>query len=225
MTLEEYFGEWVRVIDRRELESILNILSSQYKTKLISPAQNNVFRAFHLCQYNKLRIVMVGQDPYPQKGVATGILFGNNRDVRDEELSPSLQIIKESVINYEIPHNGILFDSTLESWAEQGVLMLNSALTVEVNKIGSHTMLWRPFIAKLLKSLSERETGIIYVLFGTQAQTFKPYINKQFNIILEEKHPAYYARVGKRMPGILFKRVNELIKERYGVPIEWYKEY
>ena len=225
MTLEEYFGRWMRVIDKRELESVLSKLGPEYKRKPVCPAQNNVFKAFEVCPYDKLKVVMLGQDPYPQKGVATGILFGNKEGTRDEDLSPSLQIIKEAAINFEIPHNCIIFDPTLESWAKQGILMINSALTVEMNKIGSHVMLWRPFIASLLKKLSENETGIIYVLFGKQAQTFKPYINKQFNTVLEENHPAYFARTGEAMPHTVFEQISKLTKGMYGMPITWYQEY
>ena len=225
MTIEEYFGRWMKVIDKRELESILSKLGPEYKRKPICPAQNNVFKAFEVCPYDKLKVVMLGQDPYPQKGVATGILFGNKEGTRDEDLSPSLQIVKEAAINFEIPHNCIIFDPTLESWAKQGILMINSALTVEMNKIGSHVMLWRPFIASLLKKLSENKTGIIYVLFGKQAQTFKPYINKQFNIVLEENHPAYFARIGERMPHTVFEQISKLTKEMYGTPITWYQKY
>lgn len=163
--------------------------------------------------------------PYPQKGVATGLLFGNKEEVDRENLSPSLQIIKEALINFETPYNNIIFDHTLESWATQGILMLNTALTVETNNIGSHVMLWRPFIAELLKKLSENKTGIIYVLFGEQAKTFKPYINKHFNTILEEKHPAYYARTGMKMPYTIFRQIDNLLKDKYGASISWYSEY
>lgn len=225
MTLEEYFGRWMRVIDKRELESVLSKLGPEYKRKPICPAQSNVFKAFEVCPYDKLKVVMLGQDPYPQEGVATGILFGNKEGTRDEDLSPSLQVIKEAAINFEIPHNCIIFDPTLESWAKQGILMINSALTVEMNKIGSHVMLWRPFIASLLKKLSENETGIIYVLFGKQAQTFKPYINKQFNTVLEENHPAYFVRTGEAMPHTVFEQISKLTKGMYGMPITWYQEY
>ena len=225
MTLEEYFGRWMRVIDKRELESVLSKLGPEYKRKPICPAQSDVFKAFKVCPYDKLKVVMLSQDPYPQKGVATGILFGNKEGTRDKDLSPSLQIIKEAAINFEIPHNCIIFDPTLESWAKQGILMINSALTVEMNKIGSHVMLWRPFIASLLKKLSENKTGIIYILFGKQAQTFKPYINKQFNIVLEENHPAYFARTGEAMPHTVFEQISKLTKEMYGMPITWYQEY
>lgn len=225
MTLEEYFGRWMRVIDKRELESVLSKLGPEYKRKPICPAQSNVFKAFEACPYDKLKVVMLGQDPYPQKGVATGILFGNKEGTRDEDLSPSLQIIKEAAINFEIPHNCITFDQTLESWAKQGILMINSALTVEMNRIGSHVMLWRPFIAKLLKNLSEYNTAIVYVLFGRQAQTFKPYINDRFNHIIEIEHPAYFARSGTKMPHQLFVDISNKVKEIYGVPIKWYEEY
>ena len=110
------------------------------------------------------------------------------------------------------------------SWAKQGILLINGALTVEMNKIGSHTMLWRPFISSLLHNLSNEYTGIVYVLFGNQAQTFRPYINEKLNYVLEENHPAYYARTHKKMPGDVFDKVNDIIYKMYGEKIEWYKD-
>ena len=163
--------------------------------------------------------------PYPQKGVATGVLFGNRKEVDEDNLSPSLNVVKEAAINFEVPHYCITFDNSLESWSKQGILMINSALTVEMNRIGSHVMLWRPFIAKLLKNLSEYNTAIVYVLFGRQAQTFKPYINDRFNHIIEIEHPAYFVRSGTKMPHQLFVDISNKVKEIYGVPIKWYEEY
>lgn len=221
MTIEEYFGDWMRVVDKQELLKVINKLSqiSNY-----TPSMKNMFKAFELCTYSDMKVIMLGLDPYPQKGVATGILFGNNKEVSEENLSPSLKIVKEAVIDFEIPHNSITFDQTLESWCKQGILMINSALTTEVGKTGVHTMLWRSFIVKLIKNISEYNTGIIYVLFGDIAKTFKPYIGKS-NIILEEKHPAYYARINKRMPSTVFKEITKLTKEKYGKPIIWFTEY
>lgn len=225
MTLDEYFGDWMKVIDRTELNNVMAKVGQEYKRKIICPDQSDVFRAFELCHLRDLKIIMLGCDPYPQKGIATGILFGNNKEINNENLSPSLKVIKEAAINFEIPHNCIIFDQTLESWAKQGILMINSALTVEMNRIGSHVMLWRPFIAKLLKNLSEYNTAIVYVLFGRQAQTFKPYINDRFNHIIEIEHPAYFARSGTKMPHQLFVDISNKVKEIYGVPIKWYEEY
>lgn len=225
MTLDEYFGDWMKVIDRTELNNVMAKVGQEYRRKPICPAQPDVFKAFELCPLKDLKVVMMGQDPFPQKGVATGILFGNNKEISNENLSPSLKIIKEAVINFEVPHYCITFDQTLESWAKQGILMINSALTVEMNRIGSHVMLWRPFIAKLLKNLSEYNTAIIYVLFGRQAQTFKPYINSRFNHIIEIEHPAYFARSGTKMSHQLFIDISNKVKGIYGVPIKWYEEY
>lgn len=225
MTLDEYFGDWMKVIDRTELESVMSKVRLEYKRRLLCPAQSDVFRAFKLCSLKDLKIVMLGQDPYPQKGVATGVLFGNRKEVSNDDLSPSLNVIKEAIIDFEIPHNNIIFDQTLESWAKQGILMINSALTVEVNKIGSHVMLWRHFIAKLLKNLSNYDTAIVYVLFGKQASTFKPYIDSKFNHIIEIEHPAYFARTNTKMPHQLFIDISNKVKGIYGVPIKWYEEY
>lgn len=223
MTLEEYFKDWIQVLDINILnKTILNL--NKINKDLICPNYSNIFKAFELCSYNNLKVVFIGQDPYPQRGRATGILFGNDREVDENNLSPSLQIIKEAAIDFEIPHNSIIFDNTLESWAKQGILMLNSALTVEVNKVGSHTMLWRPFVSSLIKNLIINNSGIIYVLLGEQAKTFKPYINSKLNIIIEEKHPAYYARLGIKMPSTIFKTISKLTKEKYGEPIIWFTE-
>ena len=229
MTLDEYFGDWMKVIDRTELNNVMAKVGREYRRKPLCPTQSDVFRAFELCPLKDLKIVMLSQDPYPDqymgKPRATGILFGNREEVDADNLSPSLNVVKEAVINFEVPHYCITFDQTLESWAKQGILMINSALTVEMNRIGSHVMLWRPFIAKLLKNLSEYDTAIIYVLFGRQAQTFKPYINSRFNHIIEIEHPAYFARSGTKIPHQLFIDVSNKVKEIYGVPIKWYEEY
>lgn len=219
MTLEEYFGNWLKVIDVNELNKIMGVI--QRMKVPICPSPMNIFKAFEVCDYNNLKVVFIGQDPYPQKDVATGILFGNREGT---ELSPSLEIIKEASINLEVPNNSIIFDPTLVEWAKQGILMINSALTVEMNKIGSHVMLWRPFISSMLKLLSEWNPGLIYVLFGEQARTFRPYIGKN-NIVLEEKHPAFYARMNSKMPSTIFEEVSRLTKEKYGEPIKWFKEY
>lgn len=221
MQLNEYFGDWLKVIDLKELSTVITRINSVYDVKPVVPAYTNIFKAFTLCSMKDCKAVFLGQDPYPQKDVATGILFGNKKGTI--ELSPSLEVVKEAVIDYEMPHPPIKFDVTLESWARQGILMINSAFTCEMNKAGSHNMLWRPFVSKLLTNLSNQETGLIYVLFGTQAQTFEPYINKRLNSVIKVNHPAYYARTNTKMPHYIFKEFNKLIKDKYGIPIKWYE--
>ena len=222
MTIDEYFGDWMKVLDRNETMKIMGWLRTVNKETLC-PNIKDVFKAFKLCSYNKCRVIFVGQDPYPQRGVAQGVLFGNSSDTPEDKLSPSLQIIKESVINFEIPHNLITFDPTLESWAKQGILMINSALTTEVGKIGVHMMKWRPFMIAFLKQMSMINPGIIYVLFGSQAQILEPYISKN-NYVLKIEHPAYFARTNKKMPYHIWKDINRILYDLYGERIEWFKE-
>lgn len=222
MNLSEYFGDWLKVFDIKELNTAVAKLNVICQNKPIVPAYKDIFKAFTLCSEHDCKIVFLGQDPYPQKGVATGVLFGNKEGT--PELSPSLEIIKEAAINNEIPHPPLKFDVTLESWAKQGILMLNSALTCEMNKPGSHVMLWRPFISKLLHNLSNSNPGLIYVLFGKQAQTFEPYINKRLNSIIKIHHPAYYARTHTKMPYWVFIELNKQVKYNFGVSVKWYEE-
>ena len=223
MTIDEYFGDWMKVLDRKETIKIMNWLKTTDSSTLC-PSIKNVFKAFKLCSYNECKVIFIGQDPFPQKGVAQGVLFGNSSNTPEDKLSPSLKVVKESVINFDIPHNLITFDPTLESWAKQGILMLNSALTTEVGKVGIHTLKWRPFIGSFLKNMSEKNPGIIYVFFGSQAKSLNTYINNNNNYKLFIEHPAYYARLNKRMPSDIWYTVQKLVYNIYGTSIEWYKE-
>ena len=222
MTFEEYFGDWSKVIDEQETLKIMYWLKD-VNPEILCPAKQNIFRAFKLCPLKDCKVIMLGQDPYPQKGVATGILFGNSADTPEERLSPSLQVVKESVINYEMPHNRIEFDNTMESWAKQGVLMINTALTCEVNRVGSHFNIWQPFMSKLIRNLSTYDGGLIYVLFGNQASLFKKDIVQSFGIF-EIYHPAFYARRCEKMPYDFFPRINEALQKHYNTKIKFYNE-
>ena len=188
----------------------LNKLSELYKKDIILPEQNKIFRAFNACNYDSCKVIMIGADPYPQKGVANGILFSNNLD--NKTISPSLQIIlKASGSN----------DKTLESWCNQGVLMLNSALSVKEGQPSSHLLLWRPFIKSFLKNMSEWNSGMIYAMFGSTAVDLKSNINTNLNDILIERHPASYARDEQEMSSEIFDNINKLLKQKYNQTIKW----
>lgn len=221
MNAQSHFKDWWNVIPHKELYEVLGSLSKMSASS-VSPLPVDIFRAFAETSHKDCKVVFIGQDPYPQRGVATGLCFANHKDVRS--ISPSLDVLMECCINPELPHGHIDFDVTLESWAEQGVLLLNSALTCEINRIGSHVMMWRPFISKFLYKLSRHTPGIIYVLFGKQAQTLKPYINK-YDDTLEVEHPSFFARSHTKMPYSLFNNIDRLTKEKYGIKINWYNEY
>ena len=206
----EGLKDWNKIVTAEHLIPIFSTLQNKARNTIICPRRQLIFRAFEVCPYDNLKVVMLGQDPYPQKDISTGIAFGNKDTTSDDELSPSLQVLKEACINYEVPHNPYVFDNTLEYWGNQGVLLLNSALTCELGKPNSHLLLWRPFISQVLNRLSVYNPGLIYVLFGSTAKTFKPYIHNGY--IIEIEHPAWFVRTGKKMSSKLFTDINKLLK-------------
>lgn len=219
MTLEEYFGDWLKIIDVPSLNRMLPYIRDLYSKKECTPDYKNIFRAFSLLRLKDLKVIFLGQDPYPQKNVATGILFGNKEGT---SLSPSLEVFIDACRRAYNPDSTALFDNTMESYGKQGILLINSALTTEVNKIGEHSMLWRPFISKILQNCSKIETGLIYILFGKQAQSFKKFINDKFNHIIEVNHPAYYARTGEEMPKEWLLQIDRILTGMYGETVKWF---
>ena len=221
MTKEEYFEGWMIVLPIKEMQEAISKVNP-IRDK-ICPDYKNIFKAFHKCPYRDLRLVILGQEPYSQRNTATGLAFANFNSTPKEQLSPSLQVIKESIINYKIPHNLITFAPELEEWAEQGVLLLNTALTCEVNKPGSHSLLWRPFICKLIKNICDYNPGTVWLLLGNSAQSFKPYINKH-QYIIEAKHPSFCARNHEKLPYHIWHDINKILIGLNGYGITFYKE-
>lgn len=205
------FAEWELDLDYAE-----KIVS---KLKNYTPKKKDIFKAFKLCNYNDLKVVFVSQDPYFQPNVATGIAFGC-----EGKPQPSLDILKNTCINLFIPHNSIIFDNTLESWCKQGVLMLNMALTVEINKPLSHMLHWIKFTTDIIKRLNKKKQNIVYVLLGQYAKDMIRFIDTENNLVIIEHHPAYYARINKDMPNF-FKEIDNYLKLHNIPPIKWFEEY
>lgn len=209
----ECFKGWLKVIDPALLKKYADMVMQAVLNNIpFEPQPERVFQAFRVCPYEKCCAVILGQDPYPQKGVSTGIAFGNDL-TRNPTLSPSLGVILNSVARYseDLPN----FDTTLESWEKQGILMLNSSLTVRTNEPGSHSAAWKPFIKSLIERLSEEKPDLFWILLGKQAWEFKDYIKngsteKNGNIVMEY-HPAYYARNDKPMPQDVWKKMIDYV--------------
>lgn len=222
MILEEYFGDWMKVIDKRELLKATSFIKSLYTKNLCTPAYGDIFKAFEYTPYNELKVVMLAQDPYPQKGVATGIAFANKGSA--VTMSPSLQVLEEAVVDYTNPDcMNRSFDKTMRLWCEQGILLLNSSLTVQVGNPGSHSVYWRPFIISLLKKLALYNPGLIYVLWGSSANSFISYINPK-DTILKLNHPAYYARTNTKIDPSFFIELNDIVYSKYGFKLKLYNK-
>ena len=201
-------------LDLDKAEKIVSRLEKNY-----TPKKKDIFKAFKLCDYDNLKVVMLSQDPYPQPNVATGIAFGCKG-----EPQPSLEIIKNTCIDLSVPHNIINFDNSLETWCKQGVLMLNMALTTEVNKPLSHITYWANYTTDIIKSLNKRKQNIVYVLMGSYAAIAERFIDPVNNLIIRVNHPAYYARTNKDMPNF-FKEIDAYLRLHNIPPIQWYEEY
>ena len=186
-----------------------NILTKLWElsndNKKFTPPLKQVFRAFEECPYDNLQVVIIGQDPYPQLGVADGISFSCSNT---NKLQPSLRFILEEVNRTVYDNEVIIEDLDLKIWSNQGILMLNTALTTEVGNIGSHYDIWRPFTTYLLDWLNINKSELVYVYMGKKAEEWSS-MTDDTNIKYFVKHPASAAYNGSKWDSKdLFNKIN-----------------
>lgn len=192
----------------------------------VLPESHQVWRAFQECPYKDLKVVWIGQDPYPQvidgKPVADGLAFSTSNSLT---LPPSLEVILEAI--EEDLYGGLnLYMSTwpeLSEWAQDGVLLLNSSLTTEVNNPGAHKGRWKEFYHYLITEILNKEnTGLVFILMGADAQELEALIDQKLHHVLTCEHPAYALRQKRkfRHQGV-FSRCNQILKDNNGIEIEW----
>jgi uracil-DNA glycosylase len=202
-----------------EFDDIITKLYTLSKEdKRFTPPLKQVFRAFEECPYNNLQVVIVGQDPYPQLGVADGIAFScSNTD----KLQPSLRFILDEVNRTVYKGHPGSLDVNLKRWSNQGILLLNTALTTEVGKIGSHYDIWKSFTAYLLDWLNNYNTGLIYVYMGKKAEEWSELTtNTEYKFSV--KHPASAAYNGSKWDSNdIFIKVSKLVKNTSNNVIVW----
>lgn len=186
---------------------------------LVIPSKKDTFRAFELTPPDKLKVILVGQDPYPKYGQPTGVAFGV--DIEKSKTVPfSLKMILEEVENTTDVLQ-LTPDHSLEPWCKQGVLMLNTAFTIEAGRIGSHTEMWKPFIERLLKDITTKYPDVPVIFLGAKAAAFEGCLNG--NPVIKASHPAAeaYGRRGGFLKSGVFSKCNEVLKEQGKTPIEW----
>ena len=211
------FGSWNKLLNVDAVKPLLSVLNEEYRQYEVYPPKKCVFEAFRQCPYEKVRVVVIGQDPYPQKGFATGIAFANPVEVKN--ISPSLTILRDRVFR-DFGRRNDEFDQTLISWEQQGVLLLNAALTVRAHQPESHTHYWHPFIRDLILALNQYNPGLIYVLLGKVAETFRKYVGPN-NHVLTYPHPAYFCRLGCGFEATMFTDINKILRDLNGDEIKF----
>lgn len=196
---------------------LFEFVKAEYATRQIFPPSEEIFNAFHFTDYDKVKVVILGQDPYHNDGQAHGLCFSVKPGV---EAPPSLvniyQELKTDVGCY-IPNNGYL-----EKWARQGVLMLNTVLTVRAHEANSHRGKgWEQFTDAAIAALNKQDNPIVFILWGKPAQMKKSMLNNPNHLILEAPHPsplsAYRGFFGSKP----FSKTNEFLTAHGLDPIDW----
>lgn len=183
-----------------------------------TPPLKQVFRAFEECPYDKLKVVIIGQDPYPQMGVADGIAFSCSNDGR---VQSSLRYMFKEIEDTVYP-DGYTWDPNLARWSNQGILMINTAFTTEISKVGQHYKLWQPFLAFLFDTLTFQNPGLVYVFMGTKAKEWSESIPEN-NYKLFTTHPAFAAHTNNEKWDCqnVFNLISDIVWKNYKEKIQW----
>ncbi len=213
--------EWDVLLKKEfEIDYVIELrkfLVREYNTKTIYPPAEDIFNALKYTSYSDVKVVILGQDPYHGFGQAHGLCFSVKRGVTPP---PSLKNIfkeLESDVGFKIPNHGCLTD-----WAKQGVLLLNTTLTVEEGKPNSHKGRgWEIFTDKIIELLNMHEEPVVFMLWGGNARAKKSLITNDRHLVLETVHPSPLSAYGGFFGCKHFSKANEFLKSNNITPIDW----
>ena len=211
--LEPISGEFRKPYYKKLYETV----KMEYETREIYPAPDDIFNAFAFTPLSKVKVVILGQDPYHEPGQAHGLCFSVKPDVK---IPPSLvniyQELREDCGCY-IPNHGYL-----KKWADQGVLLLNTVLTVRAHEATSHKNIgWEEFTNAAIRILNEQARPIVFILWGKPAQTKKAMLNNPNHLILEAPHPSPLSAYRGFFGGRYFSRSNYFLADNGVEPVDW----
>lgn len=215
--LEEEFG-------KPYFEQLTRFVKDEYKKGTVYPPPKNIFRAFDLCPFNNVEVVILGQDPYHGAGQANGLSFAVADGVR---LPPSLQnIFKEIDNDLGLPEQGSTLlknrSGDLARWATQGVLLLNATLTVRGSTPGSHQGKgWEAFTDAAIKALSDKREHLVFILWGNYARQKGAHIDRAKHLVLESPHPSPFSAHNGFFGSKPFSKANEYLKKHGKKEIDW----
>ena len=204
--------------DKDYFYKLTNFVREEYGKNTIYPPGKLIFNAFNLCPFDKVKVVIIGQDPYHGPGQAHGLCFSVPEGI---EQPPSLQNIFKEINNdlgKPVPTSG-----NLERWAEQGVLLLNATLTVRAHQAGSHQNKgWETFTDAVIKIISEKKENLVFFLWGSYAQRKGAFIDTQRHLVLKSVHPSpLSANRGGWFGNHQFSQANAYLKSHGLKEIEW----
>lgn len=198
-------------------KKLYQTVTAEYASKSVFPPADDIFNAFHLTPLSKVKVVILGQDPYHNVGQAHGLSFSVKPGV---QTPPSLVNIYQELhddLGCYIPNNGYL-----TKWAEQGVLLLNTVLTVQAHKANSHKDIgWEEFTDAAIRILNEQDRPIVYLLWGRNAQNKKWMLTNPKHLVLEAPHPSPFSASRGFFGCRHFSRTNEFLTEHGIEPVDW----
>ncbi len=215
-------NDWKDVLEKEYskpyYKELYEFVLKEYETQTIYPTSDNIFNALHLTPLKDVKVLILGQDPYHNENQAHGLSFSVLPS--QKVIPPSLQNIYKELqddLNCYIPNNGFL-----EKWAKQGVLMLNTVLTVRAHQANSHKgKRWEQFTDAIIRAVNEKDSPVVYMLWGRPAQTKEKMLNNPKHLVLKAPHPsplsAYRGFFGCKH----FSAANQFLQENGLDPIDW----
>lgn len=203
--------------EKEYYQNLRHFLDNEYSTKTIFPSKDNIYTALKLTPYKDVKVVILGQDPYHEINQAHGLAFSVNKNV---DIPPSLVNIYKELKNdlgYEIPNHGYLID-----WAKQGVLLLNTVLTVQEHKANSHKAKgWEILTDKIIEKLNEKQEPVVFILWGNNARNKAKYITNKKHLIIESVHPSPLSAYNGFFGSKPFSKTNSFLRNNNIKEINW----
>ena len=214
-------GEWAEILkpefSKDYYKELYQFVQEEYKTQQIFPPSEEIFSAFHLTPLEKIKVVILGQDPYHDVGQAHGLCFSVKPDVK---IPPSLVNIYQELhddLGCTIPKHGYLV-----KWAEQGVLLLNTVLTVRAHQAFSHQGHgWETFTDAVIRAVNEQNRPIVFILWGKPAQSKKKMLTNPAHLIIESPHPSPLSARREFFGSKPFSKTNEFLQSNGVEPVDW----
>lgn len=205
------------MFDSKDYQEFFAKIENEYNNKIIFPKKEFIYNALKLTPYENVKVVIVGQDPYHGENEAHGLSFSVQKGIK---IPPSLKNIYKELLNdlnIVEPNCG-----DLTKWAEEGVLLLNSVLTVEKDKPASHAKIgWNKYTDYIIKKINEKETPVVFILWGNFAKTKKELINDHKHFIIESAHPSPFSARNGFFASKPFSKTNKYLIENNIKPINW----
>lgn len=214
-------GDWYEALKgefgKDYYKQLFQTVKNEYNTRLVFPPANDIFNAFHLTPLKEVKVVILGQDPYHNHGQAHGLCFSVQKGV---SVPPSLVNIYQELhddLGCAIPNHGCL-----TKWAEQGVLMLNTVLTVRAHQANSHQGIgWEEFTDAAIRVLNAQDRPIVYILWGSPAQRKARMLDNPRHLILKSPHPSPFSASRGFFGSRPFSKTNAFLEAHGLKPIDW----